>query len=128
MSLPEPREFTRRLRPQGRASNSPEDRPLGDPTNSPEDRPLGDPTPLARRRRPSPAPARPSGGASGAPSLRLVSSRPLRVADVALSHGERSGGTRTYLDAALMFAAHHQWDSAFKAELADLEHLVVASP
>ena len=78
---------------------------------------------LARQRRPSPAAARPSGGASGAPSLRLVSSRPLRVADVALFHGERSGGTRTYLDAALMFDAHH-----LRAELTDLEHLVVASP
>ena len=35
----------------------------------------------------------------GRPHLRLVTSRPLRVADVALFYGERSGGIRTYLDA-----------------------------
>ncbi len=32
------------------------------------------------------------------------------------------------LDAALAFAAHHQWDAAFKAELADLERMVSAAP
>lgn len=33
------------------------------------------------------------------PDLRLVRARPLRVVDVALFYGERSGGIRTYLDA-----------------------------
>jgi alpha-1,6-mannosyltransferase len=33
------------------------------------------------------------------PELRLVRPRPLRVVDVALFYGERSGGIRTYLDA-----------------------------
>jgi alpha-1,6-mannosyltransferase len=71
-------------------------------------------TPLARQRRPSPAPARPSGGASGAPSLRLVSSRPLRVADAALFYGERSGGIRTYLDAKV---EHAERTGAFEHHL-----------
>jgi hypothetical protein len=57
-------------------------------SNSPKNRPPGDSTPPARRfrRRPSPAhdAAYPSGGAPGAPSLRLV--------DVALFYGERSAG------------------------------------
>lgn len=83
----EAREFTRERRLPGRSSNSPKDRPLGDP-----------PSP-ARQRRPSPATASPSGGVPGTPLLRVVSSRPLRVADVALFYGERSGGIRTYLDA-----------------------------
>ena len=82
------RELTRDPHPVGRVSNPPQDRPPGDPTLP------------ARRRRPSQArPARPSGGVPGAPLLRVVTSRPLRVADVALFYGERSGGIRTYLDA-----------------------------
>jgi hypothetical protein len=75
-------------------------------------------TPPARPtwRRPSPAPhaARPSGGAPGAPSLRLVEKAPLRVVDVALFHGERSGGIRTYLDAK---ADHVRESGAFEHHL-----------
>jgi alpha-1,6-mannosyltransferase len=37
--------------------------------------------------------------------LRLAAARPLRVVDVALFYGERSGGTRTYLDAKARHAA-----------------------
>ena len=37
--------------------------------------------------------------------LRVVPARPLRVADVALFYGERSGGIRTYLDAKARHAA-----------------------
>ena len=38
--------------------------------------------------------------------LRLVApARPLRVVDVALFYGERSGGIRTYLDAKAAYAA-----------------------
>ncbi|WP_156027992.1 glycosyltransferase [Candidatus Solirubrobacter pratensis] len=117
------REFTPGSGLEGRESNSPEYRPLGDTTdprefthgsgperresNSPEYRPLGDTTSPARPwRRPSPAhhAARPSGGAPGTPSLRLVERRPLRVVDVALFYGERSGGIRTYLDAKVEYA------------------------
>jgi alpha-1,6-mannosyltransferase len=88
--------------------------------------------------------------------LRLVSPPRLRVADVALFYGERSGGIRTYLDAKVAWArrsgaidhhlgaierarlrppdvraAHeiaeaHRWDRAFEAELADLERLLAA--
>lgn len=39
------------------------------------------------------------GAARAARHLREVPARPLRVADVALFYGERSGGIRTYLDA-----------------------------
>ncbi|MET0602618.1 MAG: glycosyltransferase [Baekduia sp.] len=39
------------------------------------------------------------GGAARRTRLRAVPEAPLRVADVALLHGERSGGIRTYLDA-----------------------------
>ena len=39
------------------------------------------------------------GGTPRVRRLRTVSERPLRVADVALFYGERSGGIRTYLDA-----------------------------
>jgi alpha-1,6-mannosyltransferase len=39
------------------------------------------------------------GGATRARALRAVEPEPLRVADVALFYGERSGGIRTYLDA-----------------------------
>jgi glycosyltransferase involved in cell wall biosynthesis len=80
-------------------------------------RPTGEPPSPARPwRRPSPAhhAARPSGGASGTPSLRLVASRPLRVADVALFYGERSGGIRTYLDAKV---EHAQQTGAFEHHL-----------
>jgi glycosyltransferase involved in cell wall biosynthesis len=57
------------------------------------------------KRRTSPAgAARPSGGAPGTPALRLVRRPKLRVVDVALFYGERSGGIRTYLDAKLDFA------------------------
>jgi alpha-1,6-mannosyltransferase len=38
-------------------------------------------------------------GGTAARRLRVVPDAPLRVADVALLHGERSGGIRTYLDA-----------------------------
>jgi alpha-1,6-mannosyltransferase len=38
------------------------------------------------------------------PGLRLVAPRPLRVCDVALFWGERSGGIRTYLDAKAAWA------------------------
>ena len=38
------------------------------------------------------------------PALRLVAARPLRVVDVAIWYGERSGGIRTYLDAKSAFA------------------------
>ena len=38
------------------------------------------------------------------PALRLVTTRPLRVVDVAMFYGERSGGIRTYLDAKAAFA------------------------
>jgi glycosyltransferase involved in cell wall biosynthesis len=113
------REFTRRPRPERRASNSPENRPLGDSANSPENRPRGDSTMSPARpskRRPSPAPhtARPSGGAPGTPSLRLVAQPPLRVVDVALFYGERSGGIRTYLDAKV---EHAQRTGAFEHHL-----------
>jgi len=40
-----------------------------------------------------------AGGGRGAPALRLVPRPKLRVLDVALFYGERSGGIRTYLDA-----------------------------
>jgi alpha-1,6-mannosyltransferase len=46
------------------------------------------------------------------PRLRAVRARPLRVADVALFYGERSGGIRTYLDAKVRHAA----------ETGDFEH------
>jgi alpha-1,6-mannosyltransferase len=42
------------------------------------------------------------------PRLRLVASRPLRVADVAMFYAERSGGIRTYLDAKLAWNAQTQ--------------------
>ena len=50
-----------------------------------------------------------SGAAAGArrfarTSLRLVTTPPLRVVDVAMWYGERSGGIRTYLDAKTAFA------------------------
>jgi glycosyltransferase involved in cell wall biosynthesis len=38
------------------------------------------------------------------PALRLVAARALRVVDVAMWYGERSGGIRTYLDAKSAFA------------------------
>ena len=38
------------------------------------------------------------------PPLRLVTTPPLRVVDVAMWYGERSGGIRTYLDAKTAFA------------------------
>jgi alpha-1,6-mannosyltransferase len=38
------------------------------------------------------------------PALRLLKTRPLRVVDVAMWYGERSGGIRTYLDAKAAFA------------------------
>jgi glycosyltransferase involved in cell wall biosynthesis len=44
------------------------------------------------------------GGAPSRPALRLVERRPLRVVDVALFYGERSGGIRTYLDAKAAYA------------------------
>ena len=37
-------------------------------------------------------------------SLALAGTRPLRVVDVALFYGERSGGIRTYLDAKVAYA------------------------
>jgi alpha-1,6-mannosyltransferase len=37
--------------------------------------------------------------------LRVVAPRPLKIADVALFYGERSGGIRTYLDAKARYAA-----------------------
>ena len=43
-------------------------------------------------------------GVSKRPALRLVTARPLRVVDVAMWYGERSGGIRTYLDAKSDFA------------------------
>ena len=48
----------------------------------------------------------PSGGTAAPqrPRLRLVTTPPLRVVDVALFYGERSGGIRTYLDAKAAFA------------------------
>ncbi len=59
-----------------------------------------------RRERGAPPPRSATPGDAGtAPSwrrarhLRLVAPRPLRVVDVALFYGERSGGIRTYLDA-----------------------------
>ena len=41
------------------------------------------------------------------PRLRLVERPPLRVADVALFYGERSGGIRSYLDAKAAVAAEN---------------------
>jgi len=50
-------------------------------------------------------PAAPPGPAAEAPPrLRLVARPPLRVVDVALFYGERSGGIRTYLDAKVRWA------------------------
>ena len=43
-------------------------------------------------------------GRAPRPALRLVERRPLRVVDVALFYGERSGGIRTYLDAKAAYA------------------------
>lgn len=45
------------------------------------------------------------GGIARAARLRAVPQRPLRIADVALFYGERSGGIRTYLDAKARHAA-----------------------
>jgi alpha-1,6-mannosyltransferase len=45
------------------------------------------------------------GGATRHARLRVVPERPLRIADVALFYGERSGGIRTYLDAKVAHAA-----------------------
>jgi alpha-1,6-mannosyltransferase len=56
---------------------------------------------------------------AGRPRLRLVSRPALRVADVALFYGTRSGGIRTYLDAKATHAAH---TGAFE------HHLVVPGP
>lgn len=42
---------------------------------------------------------------AGAPRLRLVAPRRLRIADVTLFYGERSGGIRTYLDEKAGYAA-----------------------
>jgi len=53
------------------------------------------------------APAAPPGPAAEAeapPRLRLLAQPPLRVVDVALFYGERSGGIRTYLDAKVRWA------------------------
>jgi glycosyltransferase involved in cell wall biosynthesis len=52
-------------------------------------------------------------------ALHLVAERPLRVVDVALFYGERSGGIRTYLDAK---AAYARRTGAFE------HHLVVPGP
>lgn len=52
--------------------------------------------------------------ALAAAPLRLVAARPLRVVDVALFYGERSGGIRTYLDAK---AAYAQRTGAFEHRL-----------
>jgi alpha-1,6-mannosyltransferase len=53
------------------------------------------------------------------PALRLVTQRPLRVVDVALFYGERSGGIRTYLDAKVAYARR---TGAFE------HHLIVPGP
>ena len=53
----------------------------------------------------------PSGETARAPELRVLSSSPLRVVDVALWYGERSGGIRTYLDAKV---AHAERTGAFE--------------
>jgi alpha-1,6-mannosyltransferase len=52
----------------------------------------------------SPEPAVLEGGAAKRTRLRAVPDTPLRVADVALFYGERSGGIRTYLDAKTEYA------------------------
>jgi len=52
---------------------------------------------------PSPATAGPAGGSR--PALRALPRPPLRVVDVAVFYGERSGGIRTYLDAKAAYAA-----------------------
>lgn len=62
------------------------------------------------------APLAPSGAR---PRLRLVQRPALRIADVALFYGTRSGGIRTYLDAKAAHAAH---TGAFE------HHLVVPGP
>jgi alpha-1,6-mannosyltransferase len=53
----------------------------------------------ARRRR-----LRSGGRRAASPSLRALARPPLRVVDVALFYGERSGGIRTYLDAKAAWA------------------------
>jgi alpha-1,6-mannosyltransferase len=69
-----------------------------------------------------PTPAAAQRGRVGPPHLRVVPDqaaplgRPLRVVDVALFYGERSGGIRTYLDAK---AAHARASGRFE------HHLVV---
>ncbi len=70
-------------------------------------------------------PARPNGEEGEGEGPRVVASatrdtrRPLRVADVALFYGERSGGIRTYLQAKASFAAR---TGAME------EHLIVPGP
>ena len=46
------------------------------------------------------------------PALRLLDPPPLRVADVALFYGERSGGIRTYLDSQGAVVARDRRDRA----------------
>ena len=53
-------------------------------------------------------------GRRARPQLRLVARRRLRIVDVALFYGERSGGIRTYLDAK---AAHAERTGAFEHHL-----------
>lgn len=53
------------------------------------------------------------------PQLRLVTRSPLRIADVALFYGSRSGGIRTYLEAKAAYAAR---SGAFE------HHLIVPGP
>ena len=67
---------------------------------------------------------RPDAGRAARPAgrrahLRLVSRPPLRVVDVALFYGTRSGGIRTYLDAKAAYAAR---TGAFE------HHLVIPGP
>ena len=63
------------------------------------------PAPGARDASPRPRPrAAPPPPRLARPHLRLVTARPLRVVDVALFYGERSGGIRTYLDAKAAYA------------------------
>lgn len=60
-----------------------------------------------------------AGRGTDRPRLRAVPDRPLRVVDVAMFYGERSGGIRTYLDAKI---AHHALAGGFE------HHVITPGP
>jgi alpha-1,6-mannosyltransferase len=65
---------------------------------------------------------------AGRPALRLVPPPPLRVVDVALFYGERSGGIRTYLDAKSLWARRSRAFEHHVVTPHDVPSLRVATP